>query len=518
MKTKYKLMVGLCSLFLVIVLSVDADQILSADDLRGQATILYKGGQADKAFVVLRQARDVYEKILDSVPDDSDALQGLAMTLFDLGEYDAANDAFKKAGVEVDVKSFDKVVIVSNEVVAISNVVSVQSVEVPLSSNTVTVTNGDLTADSDITEVIPEKYVPEEPVVKLAEVPLAIHGIELSPNLVYDDRLAVMAENITSFADRAVEMKVNTVFVNAFARPNAKGAYGSAYFSNTVLPVKSSIMKLITEELAARSIAVYAVMPLLSFELPDTDSNNAMLVMSMRAGFVQPSVSWRKRLSPFNTNSISLITQVYSDLVKNVPLNGIVFGDDAFLTDVEDLNPAALNVYSNKLGINKIVLSELTPEQRSGLVSLRTEQLDILCETIMEMVKKDFPDMEFIRTLYAAAINHPPSEEWLAQNYKKALQIYSRVAVLADPELEDARSRGTWIRRLSECVVAEPSGIEKTIFRLPNYSNVQRRWISEHQQAKLLRVLSKAGINNFVLGPDDYISDRPRLKKAKRLF
>ena len=126
--------------------------------------------------------------------------------------------------------------------------------------------------------------------------------------------------------------------------------------------------------------------------------------------------------------------------------------------------------------------------------------------------------MQFIRTMYAAAVNHPPSEEWLAQNYKTALQMYNRVLVLADPELEDARSRGAWLRNLCESVVAEPSGAERTIFALPSYSNVQRSWISAHQQSKLVRLLSKAGLNSFVLGPDDYIADRPRLKKIKRLF
>ncbi len=512
MKTKNILLVWICSFLLIAMATVNAEQVLSADDLRGQATILYKNGQADKALIILHQARKEYKKVLATAPDDVPALRGLAMTLFDLGEYGAANEMFKKAGVKVEVKSFDGVEIVNEEVAAPSNeVAKATNVGVAIPSEVAAI-------DFNVVAVAPEDFLSELAPLELAETPSVIRGIELHPSLIYDGRANLVMNNIIAFSERALAMKVNTVFVHAFVKADAKGAFGSAYFDNSVLPVRADILKPLVKELAARDIAVYAIMPLLSFALTETDSNNAMMVMSKRLGEVRPSVSWRQRLSPFNTNSISLITQIYSDLASSVPLNGIVFGDDAYLTDKEDFNPEALNVYSNKLGINKLVLSELDPVQCSALADLRSEQLDILCETIMISVKEKQPQIQFIRTLYASAINHPPSEEWLAQNYKKALQLYNQVLVLADPELEQSRSRRSWVRGLCESVIAEPSGAERTIFALPNYSNVQRNWISAHQQAKLVRVLSKAGLNSFVLGPDDYIADRPRLKKIKRLF
>lgn len=522
MKTKDVLLKWVCSFLLIATAVVNAEQVLSADDLRGQATILYKDGQAAKALVILHQARKEYEKVLTVAPEDVQALQGLAMTLFDLGEYGSASEVFKKAGVEVKVKSFDAVEIASGEATdaeIASSDASASSNELVAATNVaVAVSDDEVIVGSNIVEVARVVSPSDMVAIKLAKTPSVIRGIELHPGLIYDGRANLVMGNIIAFADRALAMKVNAVFVHAFVKVNADGAFGAAYFNNSVLPVRADIMNPLVKELSARDIAVYAIMPVLSFALPETDSNKAMMVMSERLGEVRPSVSWRYRLSPFNTNSISLITQIYSDLASNVPLNGIVFGDDAYLTDTEDLNQDALNVYSNKLGINKFVFSELDPVQRNALADLRSEQIDLLCKTIMISVKEKQPQMQFIRTLYATAVNHPPSEEWLAQNYKTALQIYNRVLVLADPELENARSRGSWIRNLCASVVAEPSGAERTIFALPNYSNVQRGWISARQQAKLVRVLSKAGLNSFVLGPDDYIANRPRLKKIKRLF
>ena len=519
----------MCSFLLVSISMLNAEQVLSADELFVQATMVYKDGQDDTALqtlIILHQVRKEYEKIVSASFGDVPLLQELAMTLFDLGEYGEDREMFEKAGVKVEVKSFDVVEVVSDKVAVLSNDVIVTDSTVTATGMVTTIgavmTTGtvSVSTDTEVNSVMAAIVDPHDVLLdtKLAETPSVIHGIELHPDLIYNSSADLVIGNIISFAERAMEMKVNTVFVHAFIKDDAEGAFGSAYFDNSILPVRADVLKPLAKELAARGIAVYAIMPVLSFALAKTDSNNAMMVMSECMKEVLPSVSWRKRISPFNTNGIALITQIYSDLVSSVPLNGIVFGDDGYLTDAEDLNPGALNIYSNKLGINKLVLSELDSVQRSALADLRTEQLDILCKTIMVSAKKEQPQMQFIRTLYATTINHPPSEEWLSQNYKKALQMYDQVLVLADPELEDARLRGTWIRKLSENVVAETLGSEKTIFRLPNYSNVQRSWISVHQQAKLLRMLSKAGLHSFVLGPDDYIADRPRINKAKLLF
>ena len=502
-KIKYKLLAGMFSFLLIATAIVNAEEGVSAGDLRGQAEALYKAGQTDEAVVALQKARAEYKEILNSSPDDVLALRGLSETLSELGEYIAANSIFQGSNVQVNVK--DVVVAPVSEEVAV--IASEAAVTIAMMSNALVTTEE---IDVESVEVV------NEPSISI--IPSVIRGIELQLDLLYNGSMAVVENNIALFVKRATTMGVNAVFVHAFTEYNADGACSSAYFKNSLMPVRANIMEPLVEALAAHDVAVYAVMPLLSFDLPNNSKNNKMLVMSKRMGVVKPSVSWRRRLSPFSTNAISFVTEIYSNLASNVPLNGIVFGDDAYLTDLEDLNPDSFAVYSNKLGITKVSLPAMDPKQCRDLANIRRDQLDLLCGTVMAAVREDHPNMQFVRTLYASAINNPSSEEWLAQNYNESLQLYDRVLVLANPELEDARSRGTWMRKLTESVVAEPSGAAKTVFLLPSYSEVQRNWISDHQQAKVLRILVKAGISNFVIGPDDYRANHPRLKKAKRLF
>ncbi len=328
----------------------------------------------------------------------------------------------------------------------------------------------------------------------------------------------IMMQNIRDFVKRASAMHANSVFIDAFARVDANGSYRAAYFENSVMPVRADILRPLSEELAKNNIAVFAVMPVLSFYLKENSHNNSMLVMSRQGDDIIPSKSWRRRISPFNTNGIVMVNQIYSELAENVPLNGIVFGDDAYLTDTEDLNPAALAVYSNRLGLTDIVLSRLTPQQRMDIAKIRTEQLEVFCGSLILTVREKQPNIKFINTLYATAITYPPSEGWLAQNYKDSLLLYDKVMVLADPELEYTKRHSAWFRQLRDSVITVPGGADKTIFRLATYSTMEKAWISERTQLRLIKMLSKSGINNFVLAPDDFRNNRPRLKKIKRVF
>ena len=51
------------------------------------------------------------------------------------------------------------------------------------------------------------------------------------------------------------------------------------------------------------------------------------------------------RLSPWSSEARQRITEIYEDLAKHASFKGILFHDDAFLTDFEDASPEALAAY-----------------------------------------------------------------------------------------------------------------------------------------------------------------------------
>ena len=455
----------------------------SPDPLRRRAVELFRSGDRIEALAILKQARAAYEEVLTHTPDDYEATRKLAMTLFDLGEYETSQEVFKRA-LALREKG--------------------QQSE-PSAAKTMAEQPKALTAPPGSTH----ESVP---------IPVAIRGIEVHPDVLFDSAPDITAGNIGAFVARAVEMNVNVVYVHGLTEPEADGSYANAYFDALIAPMRADILKPMAEQLHTNNIRIHVIMPVLSLALPETDDNRAMMVMSMGIDKVRPSPSWRKRLSPFNTNGLALMIQLYEDLAKAVPLDGVVFGDDGYLTDTEDLNPAAVENYKETLGIQKFSLDSLQGEQEAILADLKAKQLDSWCGSLMASVKASRPETLFSRTLYAAAIHHPPSKAWLAQDYGEALKMYDMVYALADPEMEDLNRSTSWLVNLVEQAASEPSRPGKTVFRIPTYSEKHAHWHSERYLARVVDRMTEAGAIHFVLGPDDVVVDRPRLRKEKKVF
>ena len=188
-------------LFLVLVLmsgslfaAVEAE--ISPPALRKQAIQLFREGDRLEALAVLQRARTGYEALLVDHPQSVDAARGLAMTLFDLGEYEASRTVFDR------MRGLEDATIQGTLVAQEPGVGATQVVEVV-----------------------------EAPDYLLAPNPESIRGIDVHPNILYEATADGIARNIMAFVARASALNVNTVFVHAFTKPNAAGAFDGAYLA-----------------------------------------------------------------------------------------------------------------------------------------------------------------------------------------------------------------------------------------------------------------------------------------------
>ncbi|MCV4632874.1 poly-beta-1,6-N-acetyl-D-glucosamine N-deacetylase PgaB, partial [Escherichia coli] len=70
-----------------------------------------------------------------------------------------------------------------------------------------------------------------------------------------------------------------------------------------------------------------------------------------------------RRLSPFDPRTPQIMGDMYEDLGRSAIFFGVVFHDDATLTDFEDASPAALDAYE-KAGFGRdIGAIRANPEQ-----------------------------------------------------------------------------------------------------------------------------------------------------------
>jgi len=235
-----------------------------------------------------------------------------------------------------------------------------------------------------------------------------VRAMQVDLDLIYDDSLDQMDRNLGRLIDRLVEMKVNTVYLQAFADPDGTGNIESVYFQNSILPVRADFFSHAVHQMIIRDIFVYAWMPVLSMELPDRELNERLKVRSLVNGEPVASRSWYRRLTPFSDEVKGTVKTLYEELAARSQIHGVLFQDDAYLTDKEDFHPLALKNYKDTFG------TDMRPEnihQDSQLsqkwTRYKTETIINFTRELMESVRTFRPNALFGRNLYSRVIIEP---------------------------------------------------------------------------------------------------------------
>jgi biofilm PGA synthesis lipoprotein PgaB len=174
------------------------------------------------------------------------------------------------------------------------------------------------------------------------QAPLRVLHVDLDN--VYDPDPAQQARNLDQLVQRVVDMGAGTVFLQAFADPKGDGLVHSLYFPNRHLPVRADLFNRVAWQLRTRAHAsVYAWMPVLSFAL-DPKLPRVTLGPGNRQGRPRPG----SIPAPVAVRSASaqIIGEIYEDLARNNAIDGVLYHDDALLSDFEDASPAALKAYA----------------------------------------------------------------------------------------------------------------------------------------------------------------------------
>jgi len=335
-------------------------------------------------------------------------------------------------------------------------------------------------------------------------------GVRVSLDLFEEAGRGSMKENLDRLAARLVALNADTVILHGFSAPY-DGAARSVYFPSSVLPMKRNLLGRAADRVRRAGLTVYVCMPTLAVILPDPDRTRRLQVMVTDAGVARPSLAVQPRLSPFNAEVWDLLSRLYEELAVRVRFDGIVFNDDAYLTDEEDYHPDAVATAQHALGIRRFHHKRLSRSNRAKWTDLKVNQIDGLLQKLMEVVRRHQPDATFGRLLYAPVLHHPPSSEWLAQDYQKALSRYDRVIVEAYPEREESTNPELWLERLVKQAARYPSGPASTVFELQAYDWERRQWIAGQKLARRLQILREHGARHTAYCPDDFLTDKPEL-------
>lgn len=350
--------------------------------------------------------------------------------------------------------------------------------------------------------------------------PLRVAHVDL--DYVYDPDPARTDANVGTLVQRIADLGVNTVFLQAFADPKGDGNIHALYFPNRHLPMRADLFNRVAWQLRTRAGAsVYAWMPVLAFELDDTLPR--VQAWDPQTGSVAVAPDQYRRLSPFDPQVRQQIGEIYEDLAKHASFQGILFHDDAVLSDFEDASPGALAAYRqaglpgdlHALRGDERTLQRWTRYKSRYLIDL-TRELTAKVRAIRG------PQVLTARNIFAQPILDPQAETWFAQNLDDFLATYDWTAPMAMPlmEGEALEASNAWLDRLVQQVAKRPGALERSVFELQ-----ARDWrpgheapIEARQLAEWAKRLRWNGVRHYGYYPDDFFNDQPGLETTRAAF
>lgn len=354
----------------------------------------------------------------------------------------------------------------------------------------------------DFIQALQKGFV-DKPKIRAAQIDL---DLIVNPNS-YEES----DRNLGLLIERLVALGVNTVFLQGFCDLEGTGNIRSVYFPNRVLPVKMDFLSHAVHQIKIRGIATYVWMPVLSFELPDSQLNEALKVREVKNGQIKITSSWYRRLSPFDKRTLNIIRTLYQDLAAHVQLDGILFQDDLYLTDEEDFHPAARKAFQELYNL------ELTPETLSDeqvqkkWLSLKTNILTQYTQELIDLVREYRPGAKFARNIYSEVVINPEAQTWFSQNFSDFLRNYEYTVIMAYPQMEgikNLREIKGWFTKLKEKVDRHQAK-EKVLFKIQSYDWKEKKWIKEKTLQKELKFLLANGVDHLGYYPDDVFKNKP---------
>ena len=341
-----------------------------------------------------------------------------------------------------------------------------------------------------------------------------VRAVQIDLDYVYDHDPAQQERNLGALVQRIHDLAINTVYLQAFADPTGSGLVRQVYFPNHELPMRADLFNRVAWQLRTRDhVNVYAWMPVLSFAFADDSHLQHVTATGERAPSLKKGE--RARLSPFDPEARERIRRLYADLAMSSSFSGILFHDDAWLSDYEDASPAALNAYAS-IGLPRSIAAiRADPNLFARWTTYKTEALIGFTQELVEVAERYRSPLHTARNIYALPVLNPDSRAWFAQDYSRFLQSYDHVAVEAMPSLEEVPSgeADNWLKKLVAAAAIHPAGLQKTVFELQSVDWRKKgpeELIPSETLAHEMRFLQRLGANSIAYYPDDFLHDHPK--------
>ncbi len=336
----------------------------------------------------------------------------------------------------------------------------------------------------------------------------------------YDPDPAQQERNLGDLLDRIKKLGVNTIYLQAFADPDANGAADYVYFPNRHIPMRADLFNRVAWQIATRTQVkrIYAWMPMMAWQLPSTNPAAKDRVVTLKVDSTHLNMGY-PRLSPFSPKVKNVIKEIYEDLAKSPRIDGILFHDDVTLSDFEDDSVFARKQYK-KWGLKPSVTKiRADREEYEKWSNLKTDYLDSFALELAHIVGNEHPGLKTARNLYAQVALNQYAEEWYGQGFSESIKRYDYTAIMAMPYMEQASDTNVFFEKIVERVKQEECGLERTVMELQTVNwRKNDEPISSEELSATIQHLYELGIHHVAYYPDSVFKNIPDADTMKQAF
>lgn len=338
---------------------------------------------------------------------------------------------------------------------------------------------------------------------------------------IFDADPAQQERNLGHMLDRIQSLNVTTVYLQAFADPDANGSADAVYFPNRHLPVRADLFNRVAWQIETRTQVkrIYAWMPMIAWELPAGTPGAKDNVVTLPGDNTQRLNMGYKRLSLFSPAARQTIKDIYEDLARSATFEGVLFHDDITLSDYEDASSFALKAYQD-WGLPGSVQEIRKSDDLIGRWTIfKINALDSFAMELASVLRAESPALKTARNIYAQVVLNPRAEVWYSQAFENSLTNYDFTAIMAMPYMEKAPDHAQFFRDLIARVKSRAGAMSRVVFELQtvNWENGDKP-IPVAELTATIKSLYDQGVQHIAYYPDMLFENHPEWSPMRHTF